>query len=70
MSITEIKSEAASLPPEELHHLAAWFYPLWRRKEPAYLQKLDAAYDSIDAGDCFSLDEFKRLSGELDKSGL
>ena len=58
------------MPPHELNHLAAWFHHLSRRKDPAYLRELDAAFDSIDGGEGVSLEDYKRLSEELGKSGL
>lgn len=70
MSITDIKKEATQLGSEEVIHLAAWFHHLARRKEPAYLKSLDDAFEAIDSGDRMSLDAYKKLSLELQQSGL
>jgi len=70
MTITDIKKEATHLGDEDVIHLAAWFHHLARRKEPAYLKSLDNAFEAIDSGDQMSLDAYKKLSQELQQSGL
>ena len=51
-------------------HLAAWFHHLARRKDPTYLKSLDDAFEAIDAGDRLTLGAYKKLSQELNQSGL
>lgn len=70
MSIAEIKEEAVRLGGNDVVHLAAWFHHLARRKEAAYLQSLDDVFDGMDTGNRVSLEEYKRLSHEMDQSGL
>lgn len=70
MSIAEIKKEAVQLRNEDVIHLAAWFHHLARRKDGAYHQSLDKLYDSMDAEDRMSLDDYKAISRNLDQSGL
>ena len=70
MSITEIKKEAARLGDDDVIHLAAWFHHLARRKDPAYLKSLDDALGAADKSDRMSLSDYRRLSHELDQSGL
>jgi len=70
MSITEIKKEAVSLGNEDIIHLAAWFHHMARRKDPAYLKSLDDSFEAIDAGDRLTLSAYKKLSQELNQSGL
>lgn len=70
MSLTEIKEEADKLSPEEVIYLAAWFRHQARRRDPSYLAGLDAAWDAMESGDSVSLEDYKRLSEDLNKSGL
>ena len=70
MSISDIKKEAACLGSDEVAHLAAWFHHLARRKDPAYLKSLDQSFEAIEAGDGMALDDYKRLSEELHRSGM
>ena len=70
MSISEIKKEAGSLGDEDVIHLAAWFHHLARRKDSAYLRSLDGSFEAIDAGDKLTLGAYKKLSQELNQSGL
>jgi len=70
MSVLEIKKEAAHLGDSDVIHLAAWFHHLARRKDPAYLKSLDETLGAGDNSDRLSLNDYKRLSHELDQSGL
>lgn len=69
MSIAEIKAEGERLTPAEAMHLAAWFEALARRKDPRYLAELDATWEVMEGGHKVRLEEARRLSGELDRSG-
>ena len=70
MSIAEIKKEASSLGNEDVIHLAAWFHHLARRKDTAYLKSLDDSFEAINMGDRLTLGAYKKLSQELNQSGL
>ncbi len=70
MSVTELKRQARKLGPAETLHLAAYLKHLARRKDPGYLASLDATWAAMDAGDKVSLAEFKKISGQLRKSGV
>ena len=70
MSIAEIKKEASELNADEVIHLAAWFHHLARRNDAVYIRSLDDSFAAMDAGDRLSLQDYRRLADELDKSGL
>lgn len=70
MSVGEIKKEATQLQAEEVTYLAAWFHHLSRRRNAAYLKSLDEAFEATEAGDKIPLQDYQKLSKELDNSGL
>ena len=57
-------------PAAEVVYLAAYFRHLSRRRNPAYLAGLDAAWDAAKAGDRVSLDDFRRLEADAREAGL
>jgi len=70
MSFAEIKLEAEKLSAAEVVYLAAYFRHLSRRRNPAYLAGLDAAWEATEAGDRVSLDDFRRLEADARAAGL
>ena len=70
MAISDIKKEADGLRHEELVYLAAWFHHLARRNDPEYRKGLDSSWQAMDSGDRISFERYKRLSKDLDESGL
>jgi hypothetical protein len=70
MNISEIKKEANHLSPGEVTFLAAWFHHLARRRDQEYLAGLDVAWEAMESGDRVSLENYKRLSNDLNESGL
>lgn len=70
MSVAEIKSEMAKLPPGEMVHLAAYARHLARRTEPGYTAALDAECDQLEKGDRIAGTELRRIAAELDRAGL
>ena len=70
MSFAEIKQEAEKLSTAEVVYLAAYFRHLSRRRNPAYLAGLDAAWEAAKAGDSISLDDFRRLEADAREAGL
>ena len=70
MTIMDIKKEASQLGSAEVIHLAAWFHHLARRKDASYLKSLDDTFEAIDSGDQMSLGAYRKLSQELQQSGL
>ena len=70
MSFAEIKQEAEKLSTAEVVYLAAYFRHLSRRRNPAYLAGLDAAWEAAKAGDRVSLDDFRRLEADAREAGL
>ncbi len=70
MTISEIKKEASQLGADDVTYLAAWFHHLARRRDQAYLAGLDATWEAMEAGDRVSRERYKRLSDDLNESGL
>ena len=70
MAVSGIKKEADRLPHDEVVYLAAWFQDPARRRDFVYSEGLDLSWQAVESGDRISLDQYKRLSNDLDKSGL
>jgi len=69
MSVAEIKAEATRLSSTEALHLAAWFDAVAKRTDSRHLAELDATWSAMEGGHKVRLEDARRLSAELDRSG-
>ena len=69
MSVAEIKAEAQRLSPADAMHLAAWFEAVAKRNDPQHLAELDSTWQAMEDGHKLSLEEVRRISADLDRSG-
>ena len=69
MSVAAIKAEAQRLSPAEAMHLAAWFEAVAKRNDPQRLVELDSTWQAMEDGHKVSLEEVRRISADLDRSG-
>ncbi|MBM3855707.1 MAG: hypothetical protein FJ399_21565 [Verrucomicrobia bacterium] len=70
MSVAELKRQAKKLGPAETIHLAAYLKHLSRRRDPAYLARLDETWNAMAAGDRLTLAQYRKISDGLRKSGV
>ena len=64
MSLTELKEQAAALPPIELAELAAYLAERLRRDDPAYRKELARLIDDREPKNWVRWDDLKSKSAE------